>query len=84
MISIWSDNTHWTLAYIYKNGIETKISDVPLYIIDFRNKIPDIYDCDSVFFDSLSDIRRAIGAARTIQERLDLGRRPENISYTIS
>lgn len=80
---IWSDNTHWTLAYIYKYGIETRISDIPLYIIDFRNEIPAIYDCEGVVFDSLSDIRKAIAAARTIQERLDLGWRPEEISYTI-
>lgn len=80
---IWSDNTHWTLAYIYKYGMETRITDIPLYIVDFRNKIPVIYDCEGVVFDSLSDIKKAIVAAKSIQERLDLGWRPKNISYTI-
>lgn len=81
--NIWSDNTHWTLAYIYKYGLETKIADIPFYIVDFRNELPVIYDCEGVVFDSLSDIKKAIAAARSIQERLDLGWRPQNISYTI-
>lgn len=80
---IWSDNTHWTLAYIYKYGLEAKISDVPFYIVDFREKSPIIYDCEGVVFDSISDIKNAILAARSIQERLDLGWRPEAITYTI-
>lgn len=80
---IWSDNTHWTLAYIYKYGLETRTIDIPLYIIDFRNEFPVIYDCEGVVFDSLSDIEKAIMAAESIQRRLNLGWRPENISYTI-
>ena len=80
---IWSDNTHWTLAYLYKYGTQKKVCDIPLYIIDFRSSTPVIYDCDGVVFDSLSDIRNALAAAKSIQERLDLGWRPENISYTI-
>lgn len=80
---IWSDNTHWTLAYIYKFGKSTKISGIPLYIVDFRKKMPAIYDCKSVVFDSLSDIKNAIAAAKTIQQRLDLGWRPKDISYNI-
>lgn len=81
---IWSDNTHWTLAYIYKYGIQSKISDIPFYIIDFRNNLPIIYDCEGVVFDSISDIQQAIAAAKTIQERLDLGWRPIDISYCIN
>lgn len=80
---IWSDNTHWTLAYIYKYGTKTKIADIPLYIIDFRSKTPVIYDCEGVVFDSLWDIKQSIAAAKTIQERLDYGWRPKEISYTI-
>ena len=80
---ILSDNTHWTLAYLYKYGTQTKVCDIPLYIIDFRSPLPIIYDCAGVVFDSLSDIRNALTAAKSIQERLDLGWRPENVSYTI-
>lgn len=44
---LWSDNTHWTLAYI------------PMYIIDFRESFPIIYDKDGVVFDSVYDIKCA-------------------------
>lgn len=81
---IWSDNTHWTLAYIYKYGIRAKISDIPFYITDFRSNLPTLYDCEGVVFDSISDIQKAIIAAKTIQARLDLGWRPINISYSIN
>ena len=71
------------MAYIYKYGMDARIADIPLYIVDFRNKSPVIYDCEGVVFDSLSDIKKALVAANSIQERLNLGWRPQNISYTI-
>lgn len=71
---------HW---HIYKYGLGAKISDIPLYIIDFRSKLPIIYDCEGVVFDSISDIKKSIAAAKSIQERLELGWRPNKISYTI-
>ena len=80
---IWADNTHWTLAYIYIYGLGAKISDIPLCIIDFRSILPIIYDCEGVVFDSISDIKKSIAAAKSIQERLELGWRPNKISYTI-
>ena len=64
---IWADNTHWTLAYIYKYGLGAKISDIPLYIIDFRSKLPIIYDCEGVVFDSISDIKKSIAAAKAFR-----------------
>ena len=80
---IWSDNTHWTLAYLLHRGDTTLVSDIPAYIIDFREKIPTIYDKDGVVFDSIYDIKSAIASAKRIQERLDLGWRPFDVSYTI-
>lgn len=80
---IWSDNTHWTLAYLYKYGLNTKVNDIPLYIVDLRTLKPVIYDINGVVFDSLADIKNAIIASKQIQERLDFGWRPENISYKI-
>lgn len=80
---IWSDNTHWTLSYIYRYGKSTLISDIPFYIIDFRNNLPIVYDCQGVVFDSISDIRKAILAAKSIQERVFAGWRPATISYKI-
>lgn len=80
---IWSDNTHWTLAYLLQKGSETLVADIPSYIIDFREIIPIIYDKNGVVFDSICDIKSAIASAKRIQERLDLGWRPIEISYTI-
>ncbi len=80
---LWSDNTHWTLAYILEKGVDALVLDVPMYIVDFRESYPVIYDKDGVVFDSIYDIKCAIASAKRIQERLDLGWRPPELSYTI-
>lgn len=80
---IWSDNTHWTLAYLLKKGANISVSEIPAYIIDFRGNHPIVYDKNNVVFDSVSDIKSAIASAKRIQERLDLGWRPIELSYTI-
>ena len=80
---IWSDNTHWTLAYLLQRGAETLVADIPSYIVDFREIIPIVYDKDGVVFFFFCDIKSAIASAKRIQERLDLEWRPVEISYTI-
>lgn len=80
---IWSDNTHWTLAYLLEKGLEILVLNIPMYIIDFRESYPVIYDMEGMVFDSIYDIKCAIASARRIQERLDLGWRPSELSYTI-
>lgn len=54
-----------------------------MYIVDFRESYPVIYDKDGVVFDSIYDIKCAIASEKRIQERLDLGWRPPELSYTI-
>ena len=80
---IWSDNTHWTLAYILKYGMDVTIMNIPMYIIDFRQDVPIVFDKDGTVFDSLLDIKSAIASAQRIQKRLDRGWRPCNLSYKI-
>lgn len=80
---IWSDNTHWTLAYFLKYGMEITIMYIPMYIVDFREDVPTIFDKNGTVFDSLFDIRNSIASAQRIQERLDKGWRPPNLSYKI-
>ncbi|MEY8484168.1 hypothetical protein AALD74_20335 [Lachnospiraceae bacterium 48-21] len=80
---MWSDNTHWTLAYLLQKGTKTLVSDIPAYIVDFREIVPTIYDKNGVVFDSIYDIKSSIASAKRIQERLDLGWRPTDFSYTI-
>lgn len=80
---IWSDNTHWTIAYILKFGKEATLNCIPFYIVDLRSDYPIIIDYDNTLFDSLSNIMKAIDAALQIQDRIDRGWR-KNINYTIS
>lgn len=80
---IWSDNTHWTLAYILKYGVDVTVLDIPMYIVDFRENVPIIFDKNGAVFDSLFDVKSSIASAQRIQERLDKGWRPLNLSYKI-
>lgn len=68
---------------MYINMANTKVNDIPLYIVDLRTLKPTIYDFDGVVFDSLADIKNAIIASKEIQNRLDYGWRPESITYKI-
>ena len=80
---IWSDNTHWTLAYLLQKGANSLVSDIPAYMIDFRKTVPIVFDREGVVFDSIYDIKSSIASAKRIQERLDSGCRPTKYSYTI-
>lgn len=80
---IWSDNTHWTIAYIYKFGKESTLRDIPIYIVDLRYELPIVIDCDNTLFDSVSNIQKAILASLNIQNRISKGWR-KNQKYTIS
>ena len=81
---IWSDNTHWTLAYLIKYGFQTTLLDIPAYIVDFRYSTPTVFDKNGVVFDSIFDIKSSIASAKRIQERINMGWRPVEISYTIN
>lgn len=81
---IWADNTHWTIAYIFKYGQNTTIADIPSYLVDFRYDIPIILDYGNVVFDSIFCIRSAIACAERIETRLRKGWRGKDISYTIN
>ena len=80
---IWADNTHWTIAYILKMGYDVTLKDIPFYIVDFRKEIPAIIECDNILFDSTYCIKSAIACAKRIQDRLNNGWRPLNITFTI-
>lgn len=79
----WSDNTHWTLSYLFRYGVETKIQKIPFYVIDFRNENPIAINHAFTLFDSVTEIRNAVEAAHSIQKRLDIGWRTKELSYTI-
>ena len=79
----WSDNTHWTLSYLFRYGKDTKLQKIPFYVIDFRNENPRVINYASTLFDSITEIRNAIEAAHSIQARLDIGWRTNGLNYTI-
>lgn len=80
---IWSDNTHWTISYLFRYGKDTKLSDIPFYVIDFRTEIPTVINYSSTLFDSITEIKKAMNAAKNIQERLNMGWRNNGLNYTI-
>ena len=80
---VWSDNTHWTISYLFRYGNDTKLNDIPFYVIDFRTEIPTVINYDSTLFDSIVEVRKAISAAASIQTRLNIGWRCNGLRYTI-
>lgn len=80
---VWADNTHWCIAYIIKYGNDITIGDIPMYIVDFRNHIPEIINVNNTVYDSLSHIKNAIICAKEIQNRIDQGWRDIDVSYCI-
>ena len=81
---VWADNTHWTIAYILRFGCDVTLKDIPSYVVDFRSNIPIIIEYKNILFDSLYCIKSAVACAKRIQDRLDNGWRPIDISFTIN
>ena len=81
---VWSDNTHWTIAYILRYGLNIQLKDIPFYVVDFCHDIPIVIDYHDTLFDSLTEIRKAVKAAKNIQGRVNVGWRNDNLSYTIN
>lgn len=79
----WADNTHHAVAGLIRAEYAGYVEDIPVYIVDFRTDVPTIYDIEGSVRDSVHDIRHAIASAKKIQDRVDLGWRPCEYSYTI-
>ena len=80
---IWSDNTHWTISYLIRYGKNTKLQDIPFYVIDFREDIPIVINYNYTLFDSITEIKKAVNSAQNIQIRLNNGWRNNGLNYTI-
>lgn len=78
----WADNTHWTIAYVLRYGINTKVCDVPCYVVDLEKKTIWSYR-DSIYPITNDNLVNITENSLEIQHRLDNGWRPLNISYTI-
>lgn len=81
---LWVDNTHWAIAYINKIGKDAKLKDIPFYLIDQRNEDEIIVvDYKDSLIKNDNDIKVAIGRSLRINDRLNNGWRPKDVSYTI-
>ena len=80
---IFVDNTHWAIAYMKRFGQDIKLSDVPFYIVDFNFEKPYIVDVKGTVIKNEQDIKRAVNAAGDVEERIQKGWRPRQISYLL-
>lgn len=80
---LWCDNTHSTIAYIRRNSNNVSLADVPFYLVDIRNKVPLIVSVNGTVIPDINHIKNSIACALRINNRLDLGVRPENMTWTI-
>lgn len=77
------DNTHWVLAYLKRYGENTKLKDIPFYLVDFYHTVPIIVDVNSSVIKNDEDMKNAVNAAGDVEERIEQGWRPNEIKYTI-
>lgn len=80
---LWCDNTHSAIAYLRRYDNSITLADVPFYLIDISERIPLIVSVSGTVIQSVTDIKNAIACALRINNRLELGVRPENMSWTI-
>ncbi len=79
----FADNTHWVLAYLKRFGENTKLKDIPFYLVDFSHKVPLIVDVNNSVIKKDEDMRNAVNAAGDVEERIEKGWRPNNVVYVI-
>lgn len=80
---IFVDNTHWALSFMKRLGVKAKLRDIPFYLVDFCHEVPLIVDVSNSVLRTNKDMKNAVNAAGDIEERIQNGWRPNNISYTI-
>lgn len=81
--SIWCDNTHTAISWIYRLGRECTLSDVPYYIVDLRTETPNIVDIKGSLSDSIRDCRLAIACSLRIRDKMDEGWRPRGVYWMV-
>lgn len=60
---IWTDNLHSTIKYIRQKGLNTKLIDIPFYVIDLTTIKPTVIDVNNSVRQSVEDIQGAISSA---------------------
>jgi len=67
---VFADNSHWALASAKKFGCDVKLKQIPFYIVDFTNPIPNIINNNGSVIQNEIDIMRTINAAGKIEQRV--------------
>lgn len=70
---LWADNTHSTIAFMLKHGYNSRVKDVPFYIVDLRVTPYRIVSNNGSVLDSKEDIKNAIACAERIKNYVHRG-----------
>lgn len=68
---IWADNTHSVIAYCMRYWYNSKIKDIPFYIVDLRQGIYKIISYNQSVLIELDSIKSAIGSAERIKKYVE-------------
>ena len=80
--TLWVDNLHSAIMYLYVYGLNSRLSDIPTYIIDLRNPVPIVVSTyKGSVRDSVSCISGAIWSAR--RRYVMYNSKIVNLHYTI-
>lgn len=80
---LWADNTHTCMAYMKRYGSDTKLKEVPFYVVDVREDIPSVISFNGSVNSSLEDISQAVECSLQIKGRIVNGIRPAELGWTI-
>jgi hypothetical protein len=78
---LWADNTHWALAALVRHGVDAQVRDIPHYFVDLRGDPPAVVRRPTSL--SGEHLRLSVAYAAKIQDRLDRGWRPSEVSFTV-
>lgn len=78
---LWTDNTHWTLAALYKYGRSCALGETPHYLVRLDSNRSSMFNQPSSMGEEAR--REALHLAGNIQRRLEVGWRPLAVSYTV-
>ena len=80
---LWGDNTHTLLSWMYRLGKDTRIGEIPIYIVDTRTDVKRIININDTLLNSLEDIKMAIACGVRINYYNDMGWRPVGFTWTL-
>lgn len=80
---LWADNTHSTMAYMTRYGLDTILGEVPFYLVDFTETVPLVLSVSGSVHCNTSNIMEAVSCAKDVDNRVISGVRPSGVSWTV-